>query len=303
MAIATRTITQIPGQFVTVEGLKTHYLATGTGHPLLIMHGGAPGGAARVIYGACIEPLAAQGLAVYAPDAPGFGLTGLPADNSVRYRIEHAKAFATAMGLDRYHVMGNSMGVLPSLRLAIEDPRVARVVLVAGAGVDVQLSPEAREIAREHNVVLSSYTLGLENMRALTMGTLHRKDLVSEELIQLRHEMSVAQDSAAREGRYSSRRPHPDAANQAGGAPRELHKTDAALLGEGRSRQPGRARLSDAGGHPRRGVSRVRRLRSLADVGPDGALRLGSRGLSRDVVRPFRNQGARSPLLCAPNCR
>jgi pimeloyl-ACP methyl ester carboxylesterase len=201
MAVATRTITQTPDQFVTVEGLKTHYLATGSGHPLVIMHGGAPGGAARVIYGACIEPLAEQGLAVYAPDAPGFGLTDTPDDNSVRFRIEHAKAFATAMGLDRYHVMGNSMGVLPSLRLALEDPRVARVVLVAGTGVDVQLSPEAREIAREHSVVLNSYTPGLENMRELTMGTLHRKELVSEELIQLRYEMSEGQNAAAREGR------------------------------------------------------------------------------------------------------
>jgi hypothetical protein len=29
MATATRTITQIPDQYVTVEGLKTHYLAAG----------------------------------------------------------------------------------------------------------------------------------------------------------------------------------------------------------------------------------------------------------------------------------
>src|SRR5579885_2126871 len=93
MAVETRAITQVPGRYVTINGLETHYLHTGTGHPLLILHGGAPGGAARVIYGAAIEPLAAAGLAVYAPDAPGYGLTGFPPDSSTRYRIEHAKAF------------------------------------------------------------------------------------------------------------------------------------------------------------------------------------------------------------------
>ena len=202
-------ITQLHGKHLTVDGLETHYLAAGTGHPLLILHGGAPGGSARVIYGACIEPLAERGLAVYAPDAPGFGLTGFPPDLSVRYRIEHAKAFATAMGLERYHVMGNSMGVLPALRLALEDPRVARVVLVAGGGVDVLLSAEAREAAREHGQYLNSYTPGLENMRNLTMGTLHRKELVTDELVNLRYEMSIGPNYEARQGRARAEGPEP----------------------------------------------------------------------------------------------
>src|SRR6185369_7352049 len=101
-AIATRTITQRPGKYVTVNGLKTHFIHAGNGHALLILHGGAPGGSARVIYGPCIEPLAGNGLAVYAPDAPGFGLTDFPSDSSTRFRIEHAKAFMTAMGVDRF---------------------------------------------------------------------------------------------------------------------------------------------------------------------------------------------------------
>lgn len=209
MAVETKRITQLPDKYATISGLETHYLTTGTGHPLLILHGGAPGGAARVIYGACIEPLAERGLTVYAPDAPGFGLTGFPPDHSVRYRIEHAKAFATAMGLEHYHVMGNSMGVPPALRLALEDPRVARVVLIAGAGVEVPLSPEAREAAREHGQYLNSYTPGLENMRNLTMGTLHRKDLVSDELVQLRYAMSIGPNYDARQGRTGAQGPEP----------------------------------------------------------------------------------------------
>jgi pimeloyl-ACP methyl ester carboxylesterase len=65
-------------------------------------------------------------------------------------------------------------------------------VLIAGAGVDVPLSAESRELSREHGQVLSSYTIGLENMRTLTLGTLHHKELVTDELVNLRHEMSLA---------------------------------------------------------------------------------------------------------------
>ena len=209
MAVETRTITKLPSKYATINGLETHYITAGTGHPLLILHGGAPGGCARVIYGAAIEPLADRGLAVFAPDAPGYGLTGFPDDLSARYRVEHAKAFATAMGLDRYHVMGNSLGVLPSLRLALEDPRVSKVVLIAGAGVDVPLSEEARAASREHGEYLNSYTPGLENMRQLTTGTLHRKELVSDDLVKLRYEMSIGPNYVARQGRTRADAPAP----------------------------------------------------------------------------------------------
>jgi pimeloyl-ACP methyl ester carboxylesterase len=113
------------------------------------------------------------------------------------------------MGLERYHVMGNSMGVLPALRLALEDPRVAKVVLIAGAGVDVPLSAEARAASREHGEYLNSYTPGLENMRQLTMGTLHRKELVNDELVQLRYEMSVGPSYQARQSRTGGDAPAP----------------------------------------------------------------------------------------------
>ncbi len=191
-------ITKIPGQYLDVGGLRTHYLQAGSGHPLLILHGGAPGASARVLYGGCIEALAARGFAVYAPDAPGFGLTGFPSDPSVEYRIEHAMTFATAMGLDRYHVLGNSAGGYPALRLALDDPRVTKAVIIATGGVDVPVSPETQAVLDEHRKYLAAYTPGLANMRQLTLGTLHRPELVTDELVKLRYEMSVGPNYEAR---------------------------------------------------------------------------------------------------------
>ncbi len=116
------------------------------------------------------------------------------------------------MGMDRYHVLGNSAGVYPALRLALEDQRVAKVVIIAGAGVSLPLSPEAQAASREHGEALNSYTPGLENMRQLTLGTLYRDELVSEELVKLRYEMSIGPNyeaRLARQGRESSRPSRP----------------------------------------------------------------------------------------------
>ena len=212
VAQAGRRITQIPGEYSTVEGLQTHFIKAGNGHPVLILHGGAPGSCARVIYGPCIEPLAGSGLTVYAPDAPGFGLTDFPEDPSTEYRIAHARAFATAMGMERYHVLGNSAGVYPALRLALEDARVAKVVIIGGAGVSLPLSPEAQAAAREHGEALNSYTPSVDNMRRLTLGTLYRDELVSDELVKLRYEMSIGPNyeaRVARQGRENTRPSRP----------------------------------------------------------------------------------------------
>ena len=132
---------------------------------MIILHGASPGGCARVIYGPCIEPLAAAGLRVIGLDAPGYGLTEAPDDLSVDYRIRHARALADALGLRRYHLIGNSAGVLPALRLGLDDPRVGRIVVIGGGGVDVKISAEAESASREHSAYLRSYTPGVENMR------------------------------------------------------------------------------------------------------------------------------------------
>jgi pimeloyl-ACP methyl ester carboxylesterase len=192
-------ITQIPGTFMQIEGIKTHFIDAGEGEAVIILHGASPGGCARVIYGPCIEPLAAAGFRVIGLDAPGYGLTEAPDDLSVDFRIRHARALATALGLDRYHLIGNSAGVLPALRLGLDDPRVGRTVVIGGGGVDVTISAEAEAASREHSAYLRSYTPGIENMRQLTLGTLHRDEFVSDELVALRYEMSLgANDEAAK---------------------------------------------------------------------------------------------------------
>lgn len=206
--MATQTIpSRDVGTHISVDGLDTFYIKAGAGHPLVLIHGGAPGACTLVNYGPVIQPLANRGFTVYAYDQPGFGLTDSPKDHSQDYKVAHAKAFIEAVGLDRYHVVGNSMGVYISVRLAEEDSKLARLVLISGGGMTDDLSPEAREAGRKHGQDLAEYTPSVENSRKLLGGTLFRQELVTDELVQLRYEMSTGANFVAQQERRKAPAP------------------------------------------------------------------------------------------------
>ncbi len=74
---------------------------------------------------------------VYAPDLPGFGGSAKPqADYSPAFFGWFAAGLLDALGLERAAVVGNSLGGLIALRLALSEPaRVGSLVLVDSAGL------------------------------------------------------------------------------------------------------------------------------------------------------------------------
>lgn len=194
-------------QQITVGGISTHYVRAGSGPTVLVVHGGAPGACALVNWGPSILPLAGAGFDVIAFDQPGFGGTENPTDYSIEFRVEHAKLFIEAMGLSRFHVMGNSQGSYISARIALEDGRVDRLVLVSSGTLAPAGSAKAQAVAQEHAEALGSYEPGLENMRKMSMGTLYHQELVTDEFVQLRYEMSVGRLHEASLERRKAARP------------------------------------------------------------------------------------------------
>ena len=114
------------GKYVNVDGLKTFYIKAGSGHPLVLIHGGSPGTCSLVNWKPNIEALAAEGFTVYTFDQPGFGYSDNPKDYSLDYRVSHAREFINHLNLDHFHLMGNSMGAYIAARIALEDRRVDR---------------------------------------------------------------------------------------------------------------------------------------------------------------------------------
>jgi pimeloyl-ACP methyl ester carboxylesterase len=193
--------------YIEADGLKTFYVKAGSGFPVVMIHGAAPGASAQVNWQLNIEPLAAAGFTVYAYDQPGFGKSENPADLSIEYRVTHAKALINALKLDRYHVIGNSVGGYVAARLALEDGRVGKFVTTTSGTLAPKGSAESQALGQKHSEELREYVPSLENMRALTLGTLHRKELVTEALVRARYEMSIGKNQEAAQNRRGVKPP------------------------------------------------------------------------------------------------
>jgi pimeloyl-ACP methyl ester carboxylesterase len=103
---------------VDAGGLSTSYLEAGSGFPVILLHGL---GATNASFLPTLSELSLD-YRVIAPDLPGFG------DSSKPFRTYHARFFGgwlidflDAMGIQRAHLIGNSMGG----RVAIEGGLVA----------------------------------------------------------------------------------------------------------------------------------------------------------------------------------
>jgi pimeloyl-ACP methyl ester carboxylesterase len=126
---------------IVVQGLGTRILEEDGGRrgdPIVLIHG--VGGWAEN-WRAVMAPLAATGRRVVALDLPGFGESERP--KRVRYfgpddAFYPAFVLATmdALGIERAHVCGNSMGGAVAFMTAVTAPsRVSSLVLVAPGGL------------------------------------------------------------------------------------------------------------------------------------------------------------------------
>ena len=150
--------------------LRTLHVKKGSGPAGFLVHGASPGATALVNWRPTIDGLAAAGFTVYAFDQPGFGRTDNPSDYALEFRVAHARAFVEATGVERYSLIGNSVGGYIVARLALEQPaQVQRLVIVASAtlappgtlGGDAGALPGPRPRVRE-------YEPSLEQMRSST---------------------------------------------------------------------------------------------------------------------------------------
>ncbi len=126
------------------DGSPVRYLTAGEGPPLVLLH--ALGESA--FDWRWVMPALARGRSVYAPDLLRPE-SGDGADYSSSSLAGFAAKFLDALGIERATVVGNSLGGLVALRLALSDPsRVDALGLVDSAG-----------LGREINPALSSATL------------------------------------------------------------------------------------------------------------------------------------------------
>jgi pimeloyl-ACP methyl ester carboxylesterase len=114
----------------------------GSGQPFLLLHGGA---GPQSVTGFAEKFAAARQVRVLAPTHPGFGGTARPeALDSVPGLAALYRGLLDQLGLNNVTVIGNSIGGWIAAELALlHSPRVARLVLVDAAGLQVDADPVA----------------------------------------------------------------------------------------------------------------------------------------------------------------
>lgn len=128
---------------VEVDDLPIWYEETGTGEPLVLLHGGM---ATNATWGAQLDGLA-RTFRVLAPERRGHGHTADRA-GPLTYEAMTAETigFLEAMELGSVHLLGWSDGGMIGLRVASERPDLVRSLIVTGSGFsDAGYVPGAME--------------------------------------------------------------------------------------------------------------------------------------------------------------
>jgi pimeloyl-ACP methyl ester carboxylesterase len=121
---------------IDANGLTIGYDVAGAGPPLVMLHG-ATSDAARDFRG--ILPRLHEAFRCFTLDARGHGRTrwDTAADGfSADWLADDVLAFADALGLETFHLLGFSLGAMTALRVAVRTPERLRTLVVVGISTD-----------------------------------------------------------------------------------------------------------------------------------------------------------------------
>ncbi len=170
---------------LNVLGVDTHFHEAGDGPPLLLLHGSGPGVSAwsnwRPIY-----PALSERFRVIAPDQIGFNRTqpGGSVEYGRKLWTDHALALVDELGIDRFSVIGNSMGGAIALSMAVARPAaIERIVAMGTMGIGGPIPDGLAEVW--------GYDPSPEAMRRLIELFAYDQAIVTDELVQMRYVASA----------------------------------------------------------------------------------------------------------------
>jgi len=131
LTVSTVAQSQATGHRVKVNGMQMYYEVSGTGEPLIVLHGAYM----NIPTMGAIIPKLAQTHKVYALELQGHGRT-TDIDRPITYPnlADDVASFMDAVGLAKADVFGYSMGSVAGLQLAIRHPaKVNKLVFASGS--------------------------------------------------------------------------------------------------------------------------------------------------------------------------
>lgn len=172
----------------TAKTLKTdkgtiHYHEAGSGPPLVLIHGSGPGVTGWANFRGNL-PVFAEHYRCLIIDLPGYGgsdpVEGIP----IPAAAEAVLRFMDGLGIDKAHIIGNSLGGLVGSSLAAQHPgRVNRFVSIGGIGMSLLAPFPAEGI---NLLVAFTENPSRERLIEWLQSMVFDKSLVTEDLIEER---------------------------------------------------------------------------------------------------------------------
>ena len=125
-----------------------HYHVSGAGEAVVLLHGGGPGASGMSNFGRNL-PVFAQKYRTLVVDQPGFGGSDKPEFTSqfFTFSADALLKLLDELGIERAHLVGNSLGGGTAVRFALRYPdRAGRLVLMAPGGLALNVfAPDPTE--------------------------------------------------------------------------------------------------------------------------------------------------------------
>jgi 4,5:9,10-diseco-3-hydroxy-5,9,17-trioxoandrosta-1(10),2-diene-4-oate hydrolase len=202
-------MTMAPGQVATgryaeAGGMRLHYHEAGRdgsqqgSTPVVMLHGGGPGASAWSNFGPNL-PVFAERFRTLLVDQPGFGKSGRPPliGSYFTCSADALAVLLTGLGIERVHLIGNSLGGGTAVRFALNYPeRAGRLVLMGPGGLSLNLfAPDPTEGVKRLMEFSAPPGPSREKLEAFLRTLVFDQRLVTDELIDER--FAAASDPGA----------------------------------------------------------------------------------------------------------
>jgi 4,5:9,10-diseco-3-hydroxy-5,9,17-trioxoandrosta-1(10),2-diene-4-oate hydrolase len=173
--------------------LGYHEAGDAAGPPLVMLHGGGPGASAWSNFESSLETFSGT-FRTLLVDQPGFGASDKPpvVGNYYRFAADHVVALLDGLGIDKVHLLGNSLGGGTAMRLALTHPeRVGRLVLMGPGGLSLNLF-HADPTEGVQRLMDFAAAPSREAMRAFISTMVVNQTIVTDDLVEERYAAATA---------------------------------------------------------------------------------------------------------------
>ncbi|MBC6448272.1 4,5:9,10-diseco-3-hydroxy-5,9,17-trioxoandrosta-1(10),2-diene-4-oate hydrolase [Actinokineospora xionganensis] len=193
----TSTVDIVSG-FVDAGGYQVHYQESGSGTPVVLLHGGGPGACGWSNFGPNF-PVFAERFRTILIDQPGYGKSDRPEVKGQYFTFSADALLATldALGVEKADMVGNSLGGGTAVRFALRHPdRAGRLVLMAPGGLSLNVfSPDPTEGVQKLARFGAPPGPSKEKLAEFLRTLVFDRSLVTDELVDERFEAAADAES------------------------------------------------------------------------------------------------------------